>query len=252
MGWTQTVAVERTADGRIDKKAECDNLYSYGAPERGAQVLRSTVIGNVYYAAVHAWDTKTGKDEVFAAICPVKILRYEYENFGYRMMDETEGPRECACPTYILNLLTPTTNEHALAWRQRCLEYHEKQNIKNLAPGSEVDVSFPVDICWPGSQYTLKTGEHAVFVKQKPRNQKQLWRLHPASCHAPAPVYALIAQADLINNTETLKIIKEVNYEQNDHSYRGKVQLLSGRTECPHQEVSAETQILYESREREL
>jgi len=62
-------------------------------------------------------------DEVFACIflLAYRPRDYGYE-FGYKDMDETMGPFSYDCPERILDLLTPTDNESAMRWRERCRE----------------------------------------------------------------------------------------------------------------------------------
>lgn len=57
-------------------------------------------------------------------------------------MNETCGPCECNCPKRILDLLTPTSNETAKEWRNRCHEAleakHKSAWLKKLPLGSKV------------------------------------------------------------------------------------------------------------------
>jgi hypothetical protein len=54
---------------------------------------------------------------------------------GYKDMDETMGPYESECPERILQLLTPTTHEHSLAWRQRCWDNIAQRKSFRIAKG---------------------------------------------------------------------------------------------------------------------
>lgn len=74
-----------------------------------------------YYAAVEILRSDDER-RVIAAVCLVRYNPRDREGyvFGYKDMDETMGPCEAECPAAILDLLTPTTNVHALAWRERC------------------------------------------------------------------------------------------------------------------------------------
>ena len=80
------------------------------------EVIKDAVVGSTWYAALK--DKETG--EVHAAVALTCVDRKEYLNFGYKWMSETCGPIECDCPESILSLLTPTDNEDALQWRERC------------------------------------------------------------------------------------------------------------------------------------
>lgn len=79
------------------------------------------------YLAFEDIDKKTGKREVFAVVCLLDHQPRDYLNFGYKDMDETMGPLPTRCPERILKLLTPTDNETALKWRERCRENIERQ-----------------------------------------------------------------------------------------------------------------------------
>lgn len=91
---------------------------------RGMRVLESSCVGNrVWYAAVQIVENGEERD-VVAIVCLVRWNPRDKEglHFGYKDLDETCGPCEDGCPEKILRLLTPTTNEHALDWRRRCLK----------------------------------------------------------------------------------------------------------------------------------
>lgn len=102
-------------------KTEMDRLHNWAEGGTVRRVLRSAMVGSTYYAAVEVSkpDTPT---RVFASVCLTKKARNEW---GYKGMDEGMGPNEARCPATILNLLSPTEHEYALAWRQRCREHIE-------------------------------------------------------------------------------------------------------------------------------
>ncbi len=80
------------------------------------EVIKDAVVGSTWYAALK--DKETG--EVHAAVVLTHIDRNEYCNFGFKWMSETSEPVECDCPESILSLLSPTDDETALQWRERC------------------------------------------------------------------------------------------------------------------------------------
>jgi hypothetical protein len=83
---------------------------------------------NTLYAAIKYKET----NEVFAVVYLLRWSPKSDYNFSYKDMDETVGPYECECPLRILNLLTPTTSEYALQWRERVRMYHKKKDeLKN-------------------------------------------------------------------------------------------------------------------------
>jgi hypothetical protein len=88
-----------------------------------------------------------GKRDVFAYVCLLHYRPKDAYNFGYKDMDESVGPYDTHCPAAILDLLTPTTNEYALEWREKCrknLEYAGQRKLtkhsfdKILKPGCKI------------------------------------------------------------------------------------------------------------------
>lgn len=123
MGWTWSYA-RHYKNGKIDRKAECDEEFNFSDGDTTYRVLKSAMVGTVYYAAVET--VKDGKRDVWAAICETSTNKGE---FGYKDMDETCGPVDCKCPKSILQLLTETDNEWANKWRKRCLEYANRKKV---------------------------------------------------------------------------------------------------------------------------
>lgn len=78
-------------------------------------IIDSVTKGTTFYGAVHDGLT----DEVWALIVLQQRLRGHY-NYSRKVMDETVGPYYYDCPDRILDLLTPTENECARAWRMAC------------------------------------------------------------------------------------------------------------------------------------
>ena len=180
MGWTEYNANHyKMRNGRevVDVKAECDSLIE---DENGMfKVLRSSLVGSTYYAAVQKQKSLSDYNEetkryetveiiperereTFAVVFLTSVDNKRYYNFCYKDMDESCGPCECKCPIVILNLLTPTTNKFALAWRQRCRDYAKTKqsptSIGKLPVGSII-------------KYTLNNGEEMVIEKCSPAYQ---------------------------------------------------------------------------------
>lgn len=181
MGWTSIVASHyKYVNGRrvIDRKAECDSLFnddmvSNAYPEKYEkigkfEVLKSSMVGSTYYAAVKrtefATDTEPEKSIIFAAICLTSTDMKSYHNFSYKDMDETCGPYKCDCPKAILDLLTPTDSEWANKWRQACRETlanKAKPNALNKLPiGTVIKFIAPYDMV----QY--KKGDEITVTKK--------------------------------------------------------------------------------------
>jgi len=134
MGW---LTMPRSSmGGHASAKAYLDAQFSYSREAEGGttglQVLASSCPQNrTYYAAAQVVNNGVG-GEVFAIVC--KVLwnpnSKTGEQFGYKDMDEAMGPCEDNCPRHILDLLTPTTREHALDWRRRCAANLERRGRK--------------------------------------------------------------------------------------------------------------------------
>ena len=153
MGWTSYNASFYLPNGKVDIKAECDNIYnadmvtwdSSGKAIGKFEVLKSAIIGNTYYAAVkktkYATENEPEKVMVFAAICLTSVDMQSYYNFAYKDMDESCLPCQCQCPESILDLLTETDIEYAKKWRENCRKYHElrkKYNPSKLPYGTKI------------------------------------------------------------------------------------------------------------------
>ena len=52
MGWTEYIATHITPKGQIDRKKECDAYFLEGLNRGFYEVVKSRMVGSVYYAAV--------------------------------------------------------------------------------------------------------------------------------------------------------------------------------------------------------
>lgn len=184
MGWDWSNVPMNWKNGRyvIDRKAVCDGLLTQEEQEENGrwypkqEVLKSSMVGSVYYAAVQKTQ-KNGNSVVWAAVFPTQVNTREYFNFGYKAMDETCGPNECQCPKGILALLTETDSEYAKDWRKRCREYQEKKKekraITSLPAGSKIsfiNTEYLQDGRKPGDEIILT--KRSVVRKGK---KKEYW-----------------------------------------------------------------------------
>ena len=162
MGWTSYHATHYKK-GAVDRKAECDAYFMEGLNRGCYDILKSSMVGSVYYAAVKPLkryskdddgnkivvDIPIKEQQVFAAIFLTSTDNKDYFNFSYKDMDETMGPYKYDCPKGILNLLTPTDNEYANNWRAKCREQLEKKKNPNalskLPVGSIIQITMPFD-----------------------------------------------------------------------------------------------------------
>lgn len=110
---------------------------------------------NVMYAAVETRQKDTGDREVWAAVFLIKYIKGdEVHNFGYKDMEESMGPCQADAPKRILDLLTPTDNENALAWRRAC-----RRRISRKAPeGAVIEFREPVSFTdgYEGKRFTVE------------------------------------------------------------------------------------------------
>ncbi len=117
---------------------ECGVLHWSSDLPYSYRVLSSAYKMPAFYAAIERIHKETGERVVWAAVIKITQLhsRDRY-NFCYKDMDESMGPYYYDCPAKILDLLTPTDNEHANKWRAHCRENIEvaKERKKSLAPG---------------------------------------------------------------------------------------------------------------------
>lgn len=155
MGWTWYRATHYFPNGGIDRRAECDAYFMEGLNRGHYEVLKSAMVGAVYYAAVKKLKKYEGRNEngdwifsdlpseeqtVFGAIFITSTRNMECYNFGCKPMDETMGPGDYDCPKSIISLLSETDNEYALHWRKRCLaKRHTKSKLNSLPIGTIIE-----------------------------------------------------------------------------------------------------------------
>lgn len=137
-----------------------DQEFTWTSETGTRRVLASTIKNNIYYAAVE--NTRDDFREVFAVIHIVSGYKDGYTYwFGGKSMDETMYPGCFDCPKKILDLLTPTENENANAWRQKCLENYNKPSLARLPVGTSITFKCPFDT---SSGY--KTGDEVTLYKK--------------------------------------------------------------------------------------
>ena len=148
MGWTEYHA-SYYKNGKVDRKAEMDNMFNWEDENRKCEVIKSSMVGSTYYAAVKSFNKTNGYERIWAAICLTSTNMKDYFNFAYKDMDETCGPCYNDCPKGILDMLSPTENEYALAWRKQCYENLKAKKNHNgfnkLPVGTIIKVVMPFD-----------------------------------------------------------------------------------------------------------
>ena len=141
MGWTYT-----HKHSSLSMKDFFKEEFGFANDRRAVRLLDCAVVNlREAYLAFEALDKATGKREVFAVVCLLHYKPNEYYNIGYKDMEESEGPYYYNCPERILKLLTPTTNEYALRWRQKCWERIERRkSMSRLTQGDVIEFEKPL------------------------------------------------------------------------------------------------------------
>ena len=131
MGWTWYHA-EFYKNRTVDRKKEMDRRWTQEENEKYPElnVLKSSMVGSVYYAAVEVKRNGT-VEEVLPMIALTSTNIKDYFNFGYKDV----GLYYYDCPKGILNLLSETDDEHQLQWREECRKLTEKKR-KKLTKGT--------------------------------------------------------------------------------------------------------------------
>lgn len=194
MGWTSYHATYYK-NGTVDRKAECDAYFMEGLNAGFYRVIKSALIGSVYYAAIENLKRYSKeKDEsgnriiedipeneriTWAAVFLTSVDSRNYYNFYYKDMGEDMGPAEDRCPASILDLLSETDSEYALEWRERCRKNIEaKKNpnaLKNLPVGAVIRFTN-----WKGE--TVELLKHPAAYQFK----RPFWYCQESNTYTPA------------------------------------------------------------------
>ena len=200
MGWTNYRATHYKWVGKgtkrsyvVDRKAECDAYFMEGLNQGYYDVLKSSMVGSVYYAAVKSLqryskdddgneiivDIPTNEQQVFGAVFLTSTNNKDHLNFSYKDMDESYGPCYYDCPKGILDLLTPTNNEYAINWRAKCREQLEKKRnpnaLCNLPEYTIIKVVLPFDT----QRYS--EGDELTLTKRK-WGSRTKWFINGSNC----------------------------------------------------------------------
>lgn len=163
MGWISYHASEYKK-GSIDRKAEIEKNFALDS----YKVLKSTMVGSTYYAAVQSDKTK----DIFGYVVLTSVNNKDYYNFSYKGISEDMGPYSYDCPPSILKLLTPTENEYAKEWRASCLKKREaKKKLKSLPEKTKIHVDvmdeFYIKENLYGKKYWIKESNSRYYISEK-------------------------------------------------------------------------------------
>lgn len=148
MGWLSMPL--SSMGGHATPKAYLDDQFTYsreqdGGDARGARVIASACPGNrAWYAAVELLANGVATS-VIAVICEVRWTPNAADGyvFAYKNMTENAGPCSDECPDRILRLLSPTEDEGALDWRERC-RTRLRQRVRPVTDGMRVRFPEPI------------------------------------------------------------------------------------------------------------
>lgn len=136
MGWTSYQATHYKNNGTIDRKKELDYELFRFEHEGGHRLVKSSMVGATYYAAV-----KHPRGHVYGLVVLTQVDNRIGELF-YKDMSEDMLPGYYDCPVSILKLLSPTDNECALEWRAKCAEQAAAKKsptaLNNLPIGAKI------------------------------------------------------------------------------------------------------------------
>lgn len=224
MGWTSYRATHYKWVGKgtkrsyvVDRKAECDAYFMEGLNQGYFDVLKSSMVGSVYYAAVKPLKKYGGKDNngasisidiptdeqwVFGVVFLTSTDRKAYFNFSYKDMDETSGPCYYDCPKGILDLLTPTDNEWANNWRNKCHEQLNEKKKPNLL--SKLPENTIIQVTMPCDTKFFKKGRVVQLQKRKNwhNNRTNWWVVQMNMKFAPSLMKLLEGSYEVVKKGE--------------------------------------------------
>jgi hypothetical protein len=131
MGWTTKQHYGRPTRKIIDE----DNTWE--SDEVRVRPIKSAVVNfRTYYAALGIEHKDTGKLDVIGLVV---LVERKGDEITTKEMTEESGPCYYDCPAGILDLLSPTKNEWALAWRAACrIEAAKRSKANRIRRGDKV------------------------------------------------------------------------------------------------------------------
>lgn len=166
MGWTSYHA-NIFKNGKIDRKreVECNILHLSKRPD--LEVIKSTMVGNNYFAAVKS--IHTGKTSAL-----IVLTKVSGRQIMYKILGENDGPAISNCPKGILNILSETENEAAKEWRRKCLETANSLKLSDIPIGAKIKA------------YLGPHSSAYLLTKMAPSYQfKSAWYMTPSGKYIP-------------------------------------------------------------------
>ena len=95
--------------------------------------------------------------EVFAVVALTKRRKDGYQTEVLtKLISDQEGPSDLGYPLALLKLLSPTTDEYAVEWRAKVVQYHAaKSKMPTLKSGDRVIFETPIEFTNGGSYSEL-------------------------------------------------------------------------------------------------
>ena len=195
MGWLfmpfTSMGGHTSAKSYLDAQLTYERTLEDGSTP-GLRVRASSCPGNrTYYAAAQELVGGVPGD-VFAVVCLVRWnpRSRDGHQFGYKDLSENMGPCEADCPAAILDLLTPTDNQHALDWRARC-RVNLARRARKLSDGDRIRLPEPMSftdghiaqefVVWKrGRRLVLRDPESGGFYRIS-RLMERAWSIVPVT-----------------------------------------------------------------------
>ena len=175
MGWTGVFNYPTKADGKPDIKKFLDDSFHWESETNKFSVLKSSMVSSTYYAAIQKEPKDGSPSSVFAVVTKTSYSSASGE-LCYKDMGEDEGPCEDKCPASILKLLTPTDNEFANGWRERCQANIDikKAMSKNTYSLNKLPLGSRVRYIMPYDTTAYSKGD-TVEIYKRQMNGKAIW-----------------------------------------------------------------------------
>jgi hypothetical protein len=123
------------------------------------EIIACASKGNVFYAAVRT----EGTDEVTALV--IRMQRTRSATFRYQVMDETDGPAPDGATARLLDALTRTGDEAAIAWRARC-----RARLAVEAAAAALQADQVIELAKPVTFSSGRTARRFQLVSRKARH----------------------------------------------------------------------------------
>lgn len=217
MGWTTCYyatdwKTDRKGHMSVDRRRECDRICTWERKETkvGADghiypatkdtVLKSAMVGGVYYAAIRR--EQEGKDpRVWAAIFLTRGKASDGTVWGYKDMCESSMPFYYDCPKGILDLLTPTDDEDANRWREMCRKARKEKAEERRHRHDPLYTP-------PGVSVEKQSGSW-VFTSENYRMNSKYWGIRYRKAHYGSYSKALAAFLSEFGTDEQKKAYAE-------------------------------------------